>query len=138
MCLNSAPRDAISLPMTTTPRPPTQPGRGAALAVYVLYLLSIPSLALFALLGVIVAIGARDGAGPFARSHLEDQIRIWFVAFWWAVWLAVAAFMGWLTVIIGIGILILWLVAIVGFLVMVWFTVKSFLGLLALLDSRPR
>ncbi|QGZ93973.1 putative membrane protein [Terricaulis silvestris] len=106
--------------------------------VYVLYLLSIPSFALFALVGVIVALAGRDGAGPLARSHLDDQVRVWFVAFWWAIGLAVIALVGWITVFIGIGILILWLVAIVGFIVMVWFTVKSFLGLLALLDGRPR
>ncbi|WP_158764949.1 hypothetical protein [Terricaulis silvestris] len=124
--------------MTNTPLPPNDAGRGSAMIVYVLYLLSIPSFALFALVGVIVALAGRDGAGPLARSHLDDQVRVWFVAFWWAIGLAVIALVGWITVFIGIGILILWLVAIVGFIVMVWFTVKSFLGLLALLDGRPR
>ncbi len=43
--------------MSTTPvSPAAQDGRGAALAVYVLYLLSIPSAAIFALIGVIVAL----------------------------------------------------------------------------------
>ncbi len=123
--------------MTGTPLP-SQPGRFSALMVYVLYLLSIPSFALFALLGVAWAIMARDGAGPLARSHLGDQIRIWFVAFWWGVILVIAAGIGWLLTPLLIGFPILWVVAGVGFLVMVWFTIKAFFGLLALLDGRPR
>jgi uncharacterized membrane protein len=115
-----------------------QPGRGAAFAVYVLYLLSIPSAALFALIGVIVALASRDQAGPLARAHLDNQIRIWTIAFWWAVFLAVATVLGALLTIVLIGFPILWLAGVGGFLVMVWFTIKSALGLLALLDGRPR
>jgi uncharacterized membrane protein len=115
-----------------------QPGRGAAFAVYVLYLLSIPSAALFALVGVIVALASRDGASPLARSHLDDQIRVWMIAFWWGVFLAIAAIVGALLTIVLIGFPILWLVGAMGFGVMLWFTIKSALGLLALLDGRPR
>jgi uncharacterized membrane protein len=118
--------------------PAAEPGRGAAFLVYVLYLLSIPSAAIFALVGVIVALVSRDGAGPLARSHLDDQIRIWMVAFWWGVFLVIAAIIGALLTVILIGFPILWLVGAAGFLVMVWFTIKSALGLLALLDGRPR
>lgn len=124
--------------MSTTPLPAAQPGRSAALLVYGLYLLSIPSFAIFALLGVIVALASRDGASPFARSHLDDQIRIWFVAFWWAIGLALLALVGWLTVVILIGIPLLWLAGLGGLVLMLWFTVKSVLGLLALLDNRSR
>ena len=124
--------------MTATPYPPEQPGRAAALTVYVLYLLSIPSAAVFALIGFIIAWVSRDGAGPFTRSHLEDQIRIWFVAFWWGVALLVAGLIGAVLTVVLIGFPILWIVGIVGLLVMIWFTVKSFFGLLALLDGRPR
>lgn len=124
--------------MSTTPLPAAQPGRSAALLVYGLYLLSIPSFAIFALLGVIVALASRDGASPFARSHLDDQIRIWFLAFWWAIGLALLALVGWLTVVILIGIPLLWLAGLGGLILMLWFTVKSVLGLLALLDNRSR
>lgn len=113
-------------------------GRGAAFLVYGLYLLSIPSAAIFALIGVIVALSSRDGAGPLARAHLDNQIRIWMVAFWWAVALAAAAIVGTILTLVLIGFPILWLVAGLGFLVMVWFTIKSALGLLALMDGRPR
>lgn len=124
--------------MSTTPLPPAQPGRAAAIIVYVLYLLSIPSAAILALFGVILALVSRDGAGPLARSHLDDQIRIWFIAFWWAVGLGIAAVLGALLTLVLIGFPILWLVGIVGLGVMLWFTIKSLLGLLALLDNRPR
>ena len=77
--------------MSTTPLPAAAAGPlDRRSLVYVLYLLSIPSFAMFALLGVIVALAARDGASPLARSHLDDQIRIWFVAFWWTIGLAIA------------------------------------------------
>jgi uncharacterized membrane protein len=115
-----------------------QPGRGAAFLVYVLYLLSIPSAALLALVGVIVALASRDGASPLARSHLEDQIRIWMIAFWWGVFLVIASIIGGLLTIVLIGFPILWLTGLLGLGVMVWFTIKSALGLLALLDGRPR
>ena len=123
--------------MTNT-SPDQQAGRGAAFLVYVLYLLSIPSAAIFALIGVIVALSSRDGASPVARSHLDDQIRIWTVAFWWGVFLVVATIIGAILAVVLIGFPILWVAGGLGFLVMVWFTIKSALGLLALMDDRPR
>jgi uncharacterized membrane protein len=123
--------------MTPTSSPVVEPGRGAAFAVYALYLLSIPSAALFALVGVIVALTARADAGPLARAHMDSQIRIWFIAFWWAVGLALAALVGWLTLIILVGGLILWITGLLALGVMIWFTIKSLLGLLALIDGRP-
>lgn len=113
-------------------------GRSAAFVVYALYLLSIPSLAVFALIGVIVALVSRDGAGPLARSHLDDQIRVWFIAFWWAIGLAILAAVGVILSVVLIGIPILWLAGLLGLCVMIWFTVKALLGLLALMDGRPR
>ena len=123
----------------TMPTPATEPGRTTAFLVYVLYLLSIPSAALFALVGVIVALTGRAGAGPVARSHLDDQIRIWFVAFWWAIGIAIAWVIGAVLVFaLGLGLLVWWVLGIVTFVVMLWFTIKSLLGLLALIDNRPR
>jgi uncharacterized membrane protein len=124
--------------MTNTSLPPNDAGRGSALVVYVLYLLSIPSLALFALIGVVLALAARDGAGPLARSHLDDQVRVWFVAFWWAIGIALITLVGWLLTVVLVGFPILLIAGILSFILLVWFTVKSLLGLLALLDGRPR
>lgn len=124
--------------MTTYPSPARESGRTAAFIVYVLYLLSIPSAAVFALIGVIVALMSRNNAGPIARTHLDDQIRIWFIAFWWAVGLAIVWGIGFLLTIVLIGFPIIWIVGAIGFIVMIWFTIKSLLGLLALLAGRPR
>ena len=106
--------------------------------VYILYLLSIPSAALFALVGVILALGARDGAGPLARSHLDYQVKIWFTSFWWTVAIILLAIVGWITTVIGVGFIILWITGIIAFVIFVWFTIVSLLGLLALLDNRPK
>ncbi len=116
----------------------TEAGRGSALVVYALYLLSIPSFAIFALVGVIFAYAARDGAGPLARSHLDDQIRVWWVAFWWAVAVAILGAIGFVLSFVLIGFPIMWIAALIGFIFFIWFTVKALLGLLALLDGRPR
>ena len=111
-------------------------GRGGALLVYVLYLLSIPSAAIFALIGVIVALSSLDGAAPLWRAHLQNQVHIWMVAFWWWVALLIVGVIGTILTIVLIGFPILWVVGIIGFVVMVWFTIKSALGLLALIDNR--
>lgn len=124
--------------MSNTSFPAPEPGRSSAFIVYVLYLLSIPSAAVFALFGVIVALAAKDGAGPLARSHIDFQIRTWFTAFWWTIGLAILAVIGWITTIIGIGFILLWLAGLGAVILYIWFTVVSLLGLLALLDNRPR
>jgi len=123
--------------MSTTPLPAPEPGRSTAFIVYVLYLLSIPSAAIFALLGVIVALAGRDGSGPLARSHLEYQTRIWFTAFWWTIALAILGVIGWITFIIG-GFVLVWLAGLGALVLYLWFTVVSLFGLLALLDNRPK
>lgn len=115
----------------------TDAGRGSAMIVYILYLLSIPSAAVFALVGVIVAYVSRDGAGPLARAHLDNAIRFWWTAFWWCVGCGVLIGIGIVLTPILIGFPVLWLAALIGFIIFVWFTVKSLLGLLRLFDGRP-
>lgn len=123
----------------TMPASTVEPGRSTAFVVYILYLLSIPSFAVFALIGVIIALVGRDGSGPVARSHLNDQVRIWFVAFWWTVGIAIMCVAGAaLLFLFGLGLLVWWLAGILAFVVMLWFTIKSLLGLLALMDNRLR
>lgn len=124
--------------MTPSPSPSLEPGRGSAVLVYVLYLLSIPSAAVLALIGVIVALSAKDGAGPLARSHLDYQVRIWFTSFWWTVVLLVLTVVGGVLTVVLVGFPILWVAGIGFFVIFIWFTVVSLLGLLALLDNRPK
>jgi uncharacterized membrane protein len=114
-----------------------EPGRLAALVVYALYLLSIPSALLLVPVGLFVAYSSRSGAGPVARSHLETQISLFWVAFFWGVGLFFAGLVGWALTIVLIGFPILWLVGIGGFIVMAWFTVMSVLGLIKLVSAQP-
>lgn len=124
--------------MTPSPHPlyGAEPGRSAAFAVYVLYLMSIPSAGILALIGLVVAYAARAEAQGSARTHIEDQIRIWWIAFWWAAAIVIATIVGAALVVVLIGIPIIWLASLAGLIVMVWFTAKSVLGLIALLDGR--
>jgi uncharacterized membrane protein len=124
--------------MTMPSTLPESAGRSAAFLVYCLYLLSIPSAGIFALVGVILALSARADASPAARTHLDDQIRIWFVSFWWHVGLAIVWMLGMVLTIVIIGFPILLIVGLLWFILMVWFTIKSALGLMALLDGRGR
>src|SRR5262245_21157726 len=112
-------------------------GRGAAFVVYALYLLSIPSAAIFTLIGFFVALASRDSAGPLARSHLGYALHIWFTAFWWVFGILLLGAVGILLSVVLIGIPIIWLASLLGLGVMIWFTVKALLGLLALMDGRP-
>ena len=111
-------------------------GRTPALVVWGLYLLLIPSAAVFALVGVIVAYFSRDEAGTLAYAHFQDQVRLFWIAFAWGVVLFIASIPAWLLTIVLIGFPLLWLIGLIGFVVMVWFTVRSLIGLLRLLDRR--
>jgi|CXWL01.1.fsa_nt_gi uncharacterized membrane protein len=111
-------------------------GRGAAFVTYVLFLVSIPSAGILALLGVILAYAARATAGGAARTHIEHQIRTWWSAFWACVGIAILGAIGAVLVVVLIGIPIVFLAWVLGLVVMIWFTVTSALGLIALLDGR--
>ena len=113
------------------------PGRLSALTGYGLFLLSIPSLALFAPVGAAVAWFSRADAAPLARAHLDEQIRLFVIAAMWAIALFALSVPAWILTIVLIGIPILWAIALAGFVVMIWFTAKSALGLLRLLGGAP-
>jgi len=122
--------------MTTSTDAEAWEGRAASLAVWVLYLLSIPSATVFAIVGVVVAYTQRASAGPLARAHFDEQIRLFWIMFVWAAALLVGTIIAGILTIVLIGFPILWLIGIVGFVIMVWFTVKSVFGLARLLDDR--
>lgn len=122
--------------MTETSIHRSDAGRLSAIIAYALYLLSIPSAGVFALIGVIFAYVGRDGAGPLARSHLDNAVHVWWVAFAWGVACVLGWIIGGALTIVLIGFPIIWLFMVIGFIVAVWFTIKSLLGLLALLDNR--
>lgn len=113
-------------------------GRAAAFVVYVLYLMSIPSFAILALVGLVVAYMSRADATGIARAHIENQIATWWTACWWAVGIWVLYIVGAALTFVLIGIPIVALAWLASLVVAIWFTVKSVFGLIALLDGRPR
>ena len=128
--------------MSDTSQPRLAPGheaegKPAALIAWGLYILSIPSANVLVLVGLVVAYAARGSATGLPRQHIEAQITLFWSVFWWtiATWIliVISAFAS--IVLIGIPFLLLFLA--LWFLLSVWFTVKSVLGLLALLGDRP-
>ena len=112
-------------------------GKVAALAAWVLFILSIPSANLLVIVGLLVAYAGRGSAEGVARQHIEAQIRLFWSVFWWTIALWVLIGVSFVLSLVLIGIPFLLLFGLLWFLLSVWFTVKSVLGLLALLGDRP-
>lgn len=112
-------------------------GKPAALAVWALYILSIPSANVLVLVGLVIAYAARGTATGMSRQHLEAQIALFWSVFWWtiALWVLIVLSAVASAILIGIPFLLLFLA--LWFLVSVWFTVKSVFGLLNLLGGKP-
>ena len=112
-------------------------GKPAALIAWALYILSIPSANVLVLVGLVVAYAARGTATGLPRQHIEAQIALFWSVFWWtiALWVLIAISMAASIVLIGIPFLLLFLA--LWFLLSVWFTVKSILGVLNLLSDKP-
>ncbi|MBU1347879.1 MAG: hypothetical protein KKA16_13145 [Alphaproteobacteria bacterium] len=112
-------------------------GKPAALIAWGLYILSIPSANVLVLVGLVVAYAARGSATGLARQHMDAQIALFWSVFWWtiALWVLIVISMVASVVLVGIPFLLLFLA--LWFLLSVWFTVKSILGVMNLLSDRP-
>lgn len=126
--------------MTTEPNftPGQEPeGKVGALIAWALFILSIPSANVLVLVGLVVAYVTRGTAAGVARQHIDAQIRLFWSVFWWtiAAWIGIAVSALASVVLIGIPFLLLFLL--IWFLLSVWFTVKSVLGLINLLQDKP-
>lgn len=109
-------------------------GKPAAAVAWLLYILSIPSANLLVIVGLLVAYAARSGATGIPRQHMDEQIRFFWSVFWWTIGLWILMILSFLSIIgIPLGFVFLALL----FLLSLWFTVKSLLGLLNLLQDRP-
>ena len=122
-----------------TSEPIFQPGRDgqgkpAALIAWVLYILSIPSANVLVLVGLVVAYAARSSATGVARQHLDTQIRLFWSVFWWTIALWFLIFFSAITIILIPFAFVFW---VLWFLLSVWFTVKSVIGLLNLVSDKP-
>lgn len=111
-------------------------GKVPALLAWALFILSIPSANVLVLIGLIVAYAGRASATGLARAHIDAQIRLFWSVFWWTViaWIGIIVSGLLSVVIIGIPFLLAFLLF--WFLISVWFTVKSVLGLIALLGDK--
>lgn len=112
-------------------------GKPAAAVAWLLYILSIPSANLLVIVGLLVAYAARGGATGIPRQHMDEQIRFFWSVFWWTIglWILLGVSIILSFVLIGIPFAILFGVALL--LLHLWFTVKSVIGLLNLLQDRP-
>ncbi len=112
-------------------------GKPAALIAWVLYILSIPSANVLVLVGLVVAYAARASATGLARQHLDAQIVLFWSVFWWtiALWVLIVISSFASLILIGIPFLLVFLA--LWFLLSVWFTIKSVLGLLNLMSDKP-
>lgn len=124
-----------------TDQPRFQPGhesegKAAALVAWALYILSIPSANVLVLVGLVVAYAARGSATGLARTHMDAQIALFWSVFWWTIALWVLILISGVLSVVLVGIPFLLLFLLLWFLLSVWFTVKSVLGLLALAGDR--
>jgi len=112
-------------------------GKVGALIAWALFILSIPSANVLVLVGLVVAYVTRGTATGVARQHIDAQIALFWSVFWWtiAAWVGIAISAVASVVLIGIPFLLLFLLA--WFLLSVWFTIKSVIGLLNLLNDKP-
>jgi len=124
-------------PAPTTQTPPqahADEGKVAAVIAYILYIVGVFSAHLISPIGVIVAYVSRDGAAPWVRTHLDQQIKMFWTVFWWMLGLIVACVV---LAPVLIGFLLI-PVAVIAYLIFsIWFAVKSFIGLMQLFNARP-
>lgn len=111
-------------------------GKVPAMIAWALFILSIPSANVLVLIGLIVAYASRTSATGVARTHIEAQIRLFWSVFWWTIAAWVGIIISGMLSVVLIGIPFLFAFLLFWFLISVWFTVKSVLGLLALLGDR--
>ena len=111
-------------------------GKVAALIVWALFILSIPSVWTLVLVGIVVAYAARGSSDGLARQHFDAQLGLFWSVFWWTIacWIAIAVSA--LASVILIGIPFLLVFGLLWFLISIWFTVKSIFGLINLLGDR--
>jgi len=112
-------------------------GKVAALIAWGLFILSIPSANVLVLVGLVVSYVARGTAVGVARQHIDSQIRLFWSVIWWTVALWIGIIISIPLAAIGIGIITGLLCGLALFLLSVWFTVKSVLGLISLLQDKP-
>ena len=111
-------------------------GRAAAAVVWLLYLLAIPSFNILAVVGVIVAYVAREGSSPWVRRHFDTQISLFWSTIVWFILLTVLIIASGILSLIIIGIPFLIAAGLAMLVLFIWFTVKSVIGLINVVQRR--
>ena len=111
-------------------------GRAAAAVVWLLYLLAIPSFYILAVVGVIVAYVAREGSSPWVRRHFDTQISLFWSTIVWFILLTVLIIASGILSLIIIGIPFLIAAGLAMLVLFIWFTVKSVIGLINVVQRR--
>ena len=111
-------------------------GRAAAGVVWLLYLLAIPSANLLAVVGVVVAYAMRGSSSGWVRAHFDDQIRLFWSVIVWFILLCIVMIVAVPLSLILIGIPFLLAAGLAMLVLFIWFTVKSVLGLIGVVQGR--
>lgn len=105
--------------------------------VYGLYLVSVPSVFLSLILGLVIAYVARGSAGPVMETHYSFQIASFWKSIWWRV-IAVLMFgAGLALAIFLIGVPVMVAAVFIWAVVEIWFVVRCIAGLLHLFKGEP-
>jgi uncharacterized membrane protein len=105
--------------------------------IYILYLISIFTGGLTAIVGLIMAYALKGGAGPRAYSHYVFAIRTFWLPLVFALIGSAVLVVGIVLSIVLIGIPIVVMAAIGLCCLPIWFLVRSVIGLIAALEDRP-
>ena len=112
-------------------------GKVGALIAWALFILSIPSANVLVLIGLVVSYVTRGTATGVARQHVDAQIALFWSVVWWTVAAWVGVFVSIPLMAIGIGVVTLFVFGLALLVLSIWFTVKSVLGLINLVQNRP-
>ena len=105
--------------------------------VYGLYLLSIPSVWVAVLIGLILAYANREHAGSRMATHYQFLIQTFWKSIWWAVIGVVAVIVGGIFSVLLIGIPVLIAGCLILAAVHIWFYVRVAVGLIYLVQDQP-
>ena len=112
-------------------------GKVPALIAWALFILSIPSANLLVLVGLVVSYVTRGTATGVARQHIDAQIALFWSVFWWTIAAWVGVFVSIPLMALGIGFVTIFVFGLALLVLSIWFTVKSVIGLLNLLNDKP-
>ncbi|CAN1571039.1 COG3671 Predicted membrane protein [Caulobacteraceae bacterium] len=107
------------------------------LVVYGLYLLSVPSVWVAVLLGLVLAYANREHAGPRTATHYQFLIQTFWKSIWWAVIGVVLCIVGGIFSVVLIGIPFLIAGVLILAAVHIWFYIRLAVGLIYLAQDEP-